>query len=99
MPDLSPPAQAVLSAYRADWKDEQLKQDVKCLAAALRAAAELEVIKPHAVGPRDASYGSSSTLITISEQEFKYHVALAVKQAKVNTYRALRAIASDLETQ
>lgn len=99
MSELSPPAHAVLSAYRADWQDEQLKQDVKCLAAALRAAAELEAIKPHAVGPRDDSYGSSSTLVTISEQEFRYRVALAVKQAKVNTYRALCAIASDLETQ
>lgn len=39
MPELSPPAQEVLAAYRADWKDEQLKQDVRCLAAALRAAA------------------------------------------------------------
>ena len=37
---LSPAAQAVLAAYRADWRDEQLKQDVKCLAAALRAAAD-----------------------------------------------------------
>lgn len=39
MTDLSPQAQAVFDAFRADWKDEQLKQDVKCLAAALRAAA------------------------------------------------------------
>ena len=40
MTELSPAAQAVLNAFRADWKDEHLKQDVKCLAAALRAAAD-----------------------------------------------------------
>ena len=44
MTELSPAAQAVLNAFRADWKDEHLKQDVKCLAAALRAAAEQVVL-------------------------------------------------------
>jgi hypothetical protein len=39
MTELSPAAQAVVAAYRADWQDEYLKQDVGCLAAALRAAA------------------------------------------------------------
>jgi hypothetical protein len=40
MTDLSPATQAVLSAYRANWQDEHLKQDVECLVAALRAAAD-----------------------------------------------------------
>jgi hypothetical protein len=39
MTDLSPSAQAVLDAFRAEWPDEALKQDCKCLAAALRKAA------------------------------------------------------------
>jgi hypothetical protein len=39
-PPLSQAAQAVVAAYRADWQDEYLKQDVGCLAAALRAAAD-----------------------------------------------------------
>lgn len=36
---LSPAAQAVMDAYRADWQAEPSRQDCKCLAAALRAAA------------------------------------------------------------
>ena len=37
MTQLSPAAQAVMDAFRAEWPDEALKQDCKCLAAALRA--------------------------------------------------------------
>jgi hypothetical protein len=37
---LSPAAQAVLDAFLAEWPDEALEQDRKCLAAALRAAVE-----------------------------------------------------------
>jgi len=44
--ELSPAAQAVLNAFRADWKDEHLKQDVKCLAAALRAAVTYTKVNP-----------------------------------------------------
>jgi hypothetical protein len=40
MTDLSPAAQAVMDAFRAEWPDEALKQDCKCLAAALRALAD-----------------------------------------------------------
>jgi hypothetical protein len=40
MTQLSPAAQAVMDAFRAEWPDEALKQDCKCLAAALRAAAD-----------------------------------------------------------
>ena len=36
---LSPEAQAVLDAFLSEWPDEALEQDRKCLAAALRAAA------------------------------------------------------------
>ena len=39
-PPLSPAAQAVLDAFLAEWPDEALEQDRKCLAAALRAAAD-----------------------------------------------------------
>ena len=35
----SPAAQAVLDAFLAEWPDEALEQDRRCLAAALRAAA------------------------------------------------------------
>jgi len=34
---LSPQAHAVLDAFLAEWPDEALEQDRKCLAAALRA--------------------------------------------------------------
>jgi len=37
---LSPAALAVLDAFLAEWPDEALEQDRKCLAAALRAAAD-----------------------------------------------------------
>jgi hypothetical protein len=40
MTNLSPAAQAVLDAFLAEWPDEALKQDRRCLAAALRAAAD-----------------------------------------------------------
>jgi hypothetical protein len=40
MTDLSPAAQAVLDAFRAEWPDEALKQDCKCLASAIRVVAD-----------------------------------------------------------
>jgi hypothetical protein len=40
MTNLSPAAQAVLDAFLAEWPDEALEQDRRCLAAALRAAAD-----------------------------------------------------------
>jgi hypothetical protein len=46
---LSPATQAVVAAYRANWQDNYLKQDVGCLAAALRAAADQVV--PDDVNP------------------------------------------------
>lgn len=98
MAELSPNAQAVKDAAANayfDWDDVGPAADMA--AATLRAATELDTIKPQAVGPCDESYGSSTKLITMSEQELKYRVALAVKQAKVDTYRALRSIASELE--
>jgi uncharacterized protein YacL (UPF0231 family) len=39
MTNLSPAAQAVLDAFLAEWPDEALEQDRRCLAAALRALA------------------------------------------------------------
>jgi hypothetical protein len=40
MTKLSPAAQAVMDAFLAEWPDEALEQDRRCLAAALRAAAD-----------------------------------------------------------
>jgi hypothetical protein len=40
MTNLSPAAQAVLDAFLAEWPDEALGQDRRCLAAALRAVAD-----------------------------------------------------------
>lgn len=92
MTELSPNAQAVRdAAWQSGYEHESIA------AATLRAATELDAIKPQAVGPCDEFYGSSTKLITISEKELKYRIALAVKQAKVDTYRALRSIASELE--
>ena len=52
MTTLSPAAQAVLDAYRKNWTDEPLKQDVKCMAAALRAVAD-QVAPSDAMEPRN----------------------------------------------
>ena len=103
MAKLSPDAKLVLNAAFPVYDEEVLyseppwKHAGMISAAPLRAAAELDTIRPQSVGPCDDSYGSSTELITISEQEFKYLIALAVKQSKVDTYRALRAIASELD--
>ena len=103
MTELSPDAQSVFNAAFPVYDEEVLysepswKHAGMISAATLRAAAGLDTVKPQAVGPRDDSYGSSTDLVTISEQELKYRIALAVKQSKVDTYRALRAIASELE--
>ena len=55
---LSPAAQAVLDAFLAEWPDEALEQDRKCLAAALRAAADQVVPKkPTLSYPEDYELG------------------------------------------
>lgn len=103
MTELSPDAQSVFNAAFPVYDEEVLyseppwKHASMISAATLRAAAELDTVKPQAVGPCDDSYGSSTELITISEQELKYTIALAVKQARVDTYRSLRAIARELD--
>ena len=33
-------AQLIMNAFTADWQDEPIEQDKKCLAAAIRAVAE-----------------------------------------------------------
>jgi hypothetical protein len=53
---LSPAAHAVMDAFRAEWPDEALKQDCKCLAAALRAAADQ-------IAPTKQSYFEASDLL------------------------------------
>lgn len=61
---LSPAAQAVLDAFRADWKDEHLKQDVKCLAAALQAAAD-QVVPEYRTTPGGSKIWSSEPVPSI----------------------------------
>ncbi len=60
----------------------------------LRALTELDGIKPEAVGPCDERFGSLDT-ITMSERDYRYSIALAVKQAQVNTYRKLMSFVAD----
>ena len=47
MTNLSPAAQAVLDAFLAEWPDEALEQDRRCLAAALWAAADQAHLKAY----------------------------------------------------
>jgi hypothetical protein len=49
---LSPATQAVMDAFLAEWSDEALKQDRRCLAAALRAVAD-QVAPSDAMEPRN----------------------------------------------
>ena len=51
MSKLSPAAQAVLDAFLAEWPDEALEQDRRCLAAALRALAEYRTPHWDGTGP------------------------------------------------
>ena len=55
MTQLSPAAQAVMDAFRAEWPDEALKQDCKCLAAAFRAAAN-QVVPEQLAEPRGTGF-------------------------------------------
>jgi hypothetical protein len=54
MTNLSPAAQAVLDAFLDEWPDEALEQDRRCLAAALRAAADQVV--PEQTADRDLGH-------------------------------------------
>lgn len=103
MTDLSPQAQSmvILDAFLngyvpARGSGTAFAADRSGLAAALREVANLESIKPEAVGPCDERYGSSEKQITISEQDLNYRIALAVKLSKVAAHRLLLAIASEL---
>jgi hypothetical protein len=58
MTNLSPAAQGVLDAFLAEWSDEALDQDLRCLGAALRAAADQVVPKkPTLSYPEDYELG------------------------------------------
>ena len=75
MTDLSPAAQAVLDAFLAEWPDEALEQDRRCLAAALRAAADRVVPKEPLHGgdqrwmfERDARQSSRKKMLAIADE-------------------------------
>jgi hypothetical protein len=78
---LSPAAQAVMDAYRKDWTDEHLNQDVKCLAAALRAVADQVV--PNEDHPRQSQFWDEE-----ADREWQNHQHFR---------RKLLAIAAELE--
>ena len=85
MTDLSPAAQAVMDAFRAEWPDEALKQDCKCLAAALRAVAD-QVVPKEVFSRRGMRPGSTGS---IAPDEFK-------QDQRFETRRKLLAIATEL---
>jgi hypothetical protein len=100
MTERSPAAEAVLAAFNErhelcgpfddDWAE-------LCIAAALRAAAGLEGIRPEPVGECDERYGDPFRTERISEQDFKYKRALTKKQTQADAQRQLLAIAAELE--
>jgi hypothetical protein len=66
MTNLSPAAQAVLDAFLAEWPDEALKQDRRCLAAALRAAADQVV--PETTGISYTKQDIRAALLAIADE-------------------------------
>jgi hypothetical protein len=66
IPDrFSPAAQAVLDAFREKWADEFLRQDVRCLAAAIRALVE-QVAGIAPAGGREWSEGQAAAYAAIT---------------------------------
>jgi hypothetical protein len=81
---LSPAAQAVIDAFRRDWTDEPLTQDVKSLAAAIRAAVEQVAAMPDP--NRLAIQGKVATVYQCGAEDCIYRVR-----------REMLAIAAELE--
>ena len=79
MADLSPAAQAVLDAFLAEWNDCFLQQDSRCIAAALRAAADLVVPnEPAPTGMRPAGDVYSSREIRRGQRQETRSQLLAI---------------------
>ena len=85
MTNLSPAAQAVLDAFLVEWPDEALKQDRRCLAAALRAVADQVVPHPgrypmneYMEGLRDCKQDFRAALLAIADE---------LEGVKYGTYR------------
>ena len=87
MTKLSPAAQAVMDAFLAEWPDEALEQDRRCLAAALRAVAH-QVVPD---GPKPSA-DSNYHLMNWSKSLDQY----AQRQ---QTRAELLAIAAEFEVQ
>lgn len=93
MAELSPAAQVVLEAVNAapHCGSGRIKA-----AAALRAAAKLEGIRPEPIGQCEERFGDPFRAERISERDFKLALAKATKQAQVNVERKILAIAAEL---
>jgi hypothetical protein len=94
---ISPAAQAVASAYDDTPEKDTGNHRYFWLAAALRAAAKLEDIKPGFIGPCDESYGSCLPVRLFTERDLNYSLALEKNRAQVAAQRKLLAIAAELE--
>jgi hypothetical protein len=98
MAELSPAAQAIMvAATNGNFNvvnDPVYKQ---CIAAALRAAAELNEVKPEVLGPCDETYGDYMRIESISQRDYIYNLAKANKKVKIAAYDKLLAIAAELE--
>ncbi len=99
---ISPAAQAVLDAYSAA-ADFTFHESLDFwgakagIAAALRAVADLEDVKPKPLGLCDERYGDPIRTKRISQRDFMYELAKERKKAQVAAQRQILAIAAELE--
>jgi hypothetical protein len=91
-PPLSPAAQRIAN-LASDLYDVPLQ----FAAAAIRALAETEGVKPEAVGPCDEAYGWLDPSPIQSARDRTYELALQRKRAKTESWRILLAIAAELD--
>jgi hypothetical protein len=98
--ELSPQAQAVEIAYQRaprPFPFNAVQYDRNSMAAALRAVAKLDGIKPEPLGPCVEWYGDPLRTESISQQDFRYTLAKEKKRVQVAAQRQLLAIAAELE--
>jgi hypothetical protein len=100
--ELSPAAQAVKDAVVALYANEHVREmgwqlDRSTVAAAIRAVAKLDGIKPEPLGPWDERYGDPLRTESISQRDFRYTLAKEKKRVQVAAQRQLLAIAAELE--
>ncbi len=90
-------AQKIWETFKAELIVEPTDDMREALATAIRTLAETEDIVPVSIGPCDETYGRWDKIGTISQQDYNYKKALAIKNSQVSTYRKIHSIADELD--